>query len=177
MSAPEPSPAEGGDLTRDGAVRPTDSVTALQNELVKLGQGMATVLEDVLQMHAPENVPAPPPGVDPAVFYPEYWRKQREQFATRGFEQIADSAGVDGPREKLRAKAREMVDVVRAVNKLMEDNGIVRSEDDQLKELQELSDDNAKAHEELENAVADANEFLSRVAELQRRVAAGALDF
>ncbi|GBG27374.1 Hypothetical Protein FCC1311_035962 [Hondaea fermentalgiana] len=170
-------PAGATSGVQEAAQRPTDSVTALQDELIKLGQGLATTLEDVLQMHAPENVPMPPPGEDPAVFYQNYWQRQREKFATRGFENLDDSAAVDGPRTELRAKAREMVDVVRSVGMLMADNGVDRSEDDQLRELEALGKENVAAHEELEHAVEEANVFLSRVADMQRRVAAGALDF
>jgi len=158
-----------------------DGVSKLQRTLASFGSSLASVLEGMQRVHQPEMAPVPsePKDVaDPQNYYARYWqeRKQRDPFHTRGFHDAEKSAAED--RSWIAGEeAEEVMGLVKAVRESASLALVARTEEEQLAELKQLHEENVKAGEDLEAAVQEANEFLEKVAALQRQVATGALEF
>lgn len=161
------------------AVATDDVITQLQDDLLRLAQHLTSLAEETQQVHAPEAAPLPPAGQDPAAFYHDYWRRRHEErpFATRGFEHEAMSGSGAARTEAVKKRARDAVTMIRAIKARVAETATARSEAEQLQELARLDAEGEEARAELEAAVARANDFLGKVAGLQRQVAKGALGF
>jgi len=158
-----------------------DPVGLLQDELVKLGDAFVQTFEESRTLHAPEAPPPPPDGtVNIHEYYANYWtqRRIRKPFATRGFEHHEESSLLN--ESKLKEKSDGIMEIVAEIQKLTEQEVIGHltvSEQEQFEMLENLEKENLSAGEKLKQSISNANVFLQKVAVLQRKVAAGALEF
>jgi len=163
--------------TAEASSLDNDTITAIQDALVSVGKAMTEAADATQQIHAPESAPLPPPGVDPAIHYQEFWRKRYEErpFATRGFEHEEESAK-DG-NERMQARAAEMFTSIQKIEELISSAAFPTDEAEHLSQLEKLEEENNQAKVELEEAVVRGTAFLRKVADLQCEVAKRALGF
>mmetsp|Transcript_7191 Transcript_7191/g.9368 ORF Transcript_7191/g.9368 Transcript_7191/m.9368 type:complete len:156 (-) Transcript_7191:499-966(-) len=154
-----------------------DIVSEIQEELVKLGDQLASTYESVPQVHQPPPAPPPPYGVDPMRHYQEYWAKRAEEspFATLGFMETSEEAKKD--KDRWTKEGDKIITIMRRIEELLENPIISKSEEEQLDEIAKLSKENELAEQELRDAASEAVQFISELRALHRHIATGALEF